>query len=88
MTEIISCKEYNKRAYNKYKKAVDKHTNHNEGGFPNLSFYIFEKHSNGLGEPRNYGYVLINEHCSKWFKTKKQAYKEVKQWSFLISCLL
>jgi len=76
MTEIISCKEYNQRGYNKYKEAVEKHNYPNEGGFPNLSFYIFEKYSNGLGEPRNYGYVLINEHSSKWFKTKKQAYQE------------
>lgn len=76
MTEIISCKEYNQRGYKKYMEAVEKHNYPNEGGFPYLGFYIFEKPN---GEPRNYGYVLINEHCSKWFKTKKQAYKEVKQ---------
>lgn len=80
MTEIISCKEYNQRGYTRYRKAVERYKFLNnytdadiEGGFPFLGFYIFEKPN---GEQRNYGYVLIDQHGSKWFKTKKQAYQE------------
>jgi len=74
MTEIIKCEEYNQRGYTRYRKAVEKHNYPNEGGFPYLGFYIFEKPN---GEPRNYGYVLVTEHCAQWFKTKREAYKEV-----------
>jgi len=77
MKEVITCQEYNQRGYTRYRKAVDKY-NPNEGGFPFLGFYIFEK-ANGNGEPRNYGYVLITDHSSRWFRTKKEAYKRLEE---------
>ena len=70
--EVITSKEYNQRGYTRYRKAVEKHNYPNEGGFPYLGFYIFEKPN---GEPRNYGYVLSTEIGGQWFKTKKEAFK-------------
>ena len=74
--EVITSQEYNHRGYTRYRKAVEKHNYPNEGGFPYLGFYIFEKPN---GEPRNYGYVLSTEHYAQWFKTKKEAYKRLEE---------
>ena len=71
MSEIITCKEFNRRGFNDYKKACNK-WNPSNGGFPYIGFYIFEKPN---GEPRNYGYVLATQHGGEWFKTKKEAYR-------------
>ena len=76
MKEVITCQEYNQRGYTKYRKAVEKHNYPNEGGFPYLGFYIFEKPNR---EPRNYGYVFITDHSSRWFRTKKEAYKRLEE---------
>lgn len=66
MNEVISCKEYNRRGYEKYNKEV-KEYKPNQGGFPYIGFYIFEK---------NYGYVLTTKHGGRWFKTKREALKK------------
>tara|TARA_R100000900_G_C3337059_1_gene164509 strand:+ start:1378 stop:1608 length:231 start_codon:yes stop_codon:yes gene_type:complete len=71
MSEIITCKEFNRRGFNDYKKACNE-WNPSNGGFPYIGFYIFEKPN---GEPRNYGYVLATQHGGEWFKTKKEAYR-------------
>lgn len=77
--EVITSQEYNRRAYMRYRKDVDEY-NPNEGGFPYIGFYIFEKPN---GEPRNYGYVLsldcVTEFGGQWFKTKKEAYKRLEE---------
>jgi len=72
MSEVISCGEYNRRGFEKYREAVEEYKP-NCGGFPYLGFYIFEKQN---GEPRNYGYVLVTEHGGRWFKTKREALEE------------
>ena len=74
MAEVITCEEFNRRSFEEYKKDCNE-WKPNQGGFPNIGFYIFEKPN---GEPRNYGYVLATEHGGKWFKTKIQATKEIK----------
>ena len=69
MTEIITCKEYNRKGFEKYRKAVNE-WKPNSGGFPYIGFYIFEKPN---GEPRNYGWVLSTDDGATWFKTKGEA---------------
>jgi len=74
--EVITCKEYNRRGFEEHRKAVEEWRNESKPRtYPSVLFYIFHKDN---GEPRNYGYVLATEHGGKWFKTKIQATKEIK----------
>ncbi len=42
MTEVITCREYNRRGFEQHKKDCNE-WKPNQGGFPNIGFYIFEK---------------------------------------------
>jgi hypothetical protein len=73
MNEVISCKEFNRRGFERHRKAVEEwRTESYSTTYPSILFYIFHKQN---GEPRNYGYVYTTKHGGRWFKTKKQALK-------------
>lgn len=70
--KITSCKEYNRKAHDKYSVAVREWKLGEP--FPSICFYIFQKLN---GEPKKYGYVLESTHGAQWYKTKKEALRGI-----------
>ena len=74
--EVITCREYNRRGFERHRKAVDEWKGQSHySTYPSIEFFIFHKLN---GEPRNYGYVLATEHSGQWFKTKREAIKKME----------
>ena len=77
MAEVITCREYNRRGFEKHREAVDEWKEQSHySTYPSVVFFIFHKPN---GEPRNYGYVLATEHGGQWFKTKREAIKKMEE---------
>lgn len=76
MEKIISVKEYNQEARNKWQRAVDK-WKPNEGGFPSLAMYLFVNQN--TGEAKKTGYVGVYKKGAVWGKTKKEVTNKLKK---------
>jgi hypothetical protein len=74
MTEIENVIEYNRKARKRWEDAAEK-SEYPRGTMPSLSMYLFITKT---GEPRKTGYVFSTKTSARWFKTKKEARKALK----------
>jgi hypothetical protein len=64
--KIITVKQYNKEAEERWKKAVARWKADNSksrGPMPFIHMFIYDQ---------NYGYVLVHSHGSRWARTRKE----------------
>ena len=66
---ILQVKEYNRKAYTRYKEAIAKYNG--DGGFPFLPMYLFINEE--TQEPKQKGWVVSNGKSHQWYKNEQLA---------------